>query len=161
MGHLGLIAYVTEEGTIRVIHVRSAEPSATIPTLSKHYQEFSKVKDLVNLGDCESVEAKVYPREGTPHSFENPQDDVTLFYARDGSENQIVKIREYDFDTDYDLEEEKKNVHMEALYMFMDNKWFYADIDSDFEFRPVIIKKRPRGRAPNGKKWCEINGKWV
>ena len=75
MGHRAYVGYVTQDGKVRAIYVHWATPESTIPVLLKHYHDFDKVKDLVNLGGCSGIEKEV----GASHSFDNPQDGVTTF----------------------------------------------------------------------------------
>lgn len=141
MGHRAYVGYVTQDGKVRAIYVHWATPESTIPVLLKHYHDFAKVKDLVNLGGCSGILKEVFPREGASHSFDNPQDDVTRFYIRDrGDDPEDNSYKEYDSVANFS--EERFDVFIESMYLFKDNKWFYAATlgvkpGSNFDFRPA------------------------
>ena len=138
MGHRAYVGYVTEDGRVRAIYVHWATPEWTIPMLLKHYHDFAKVKDLVNLGGCSGIGKEVFPREGASHSFDNPQDGVTIFYMRDrGDDPENNSYKEYDSVANFS--EERFDVFIESMYLFKDNKWFYAPTHTnpDFDFRPA------------------------
>lgn len=145
MGHRAYVGYVTEDGRVRAIYVHWATPEPTIPVLLKHYHDFAKVRDLVILGGCSCIAEEVFPREGAPHSFDNPQDGVTTFYMRDrGDDPEGNTYKEYDSVANFS--EERFDVFIESMYLFKDNKWLYAptlgyDEDtnpgSNFDFRPA------------------------
>ena len=143
MGYRAYVGYVTQDGKVRAIYVHWANPESTIPVLLKHYHDFTKVKDLVNLGGCCRIDKEVFPREGASHSFDNPQDGVTKFYMRDrGDDPEGNAYKEYDSVANFS--EARFDVFIEAMYLFKDNKWFYAatleyntNPGSNFDFRPA------------------------
>ena len=145
MGHQAYVGYVTQDGKVRAIYVHWANPESTIPVLLKHYHDFAKVKDLVNLGGCSEIEKEVFPREGASHSFDNPQKGVTRFYMRDrGDDPEHHSYKEYDSVANFS--EERFDVFIESMYLFKDDKWFYAatlhyergiHTGVNFDFRPA------------------------
>ena len=53
--------------------------------LLEHYDS-SKANHLVALGDISSLCTDVFVAEGVEHSFDNPAENITIFYGRDRGE---------------------------------------------------------------------------
>ena len=56
--------------------------------LLEHYDS-SKANHLVALGDMSSLRPNVEIPEGKEHSFDEPLEDVTVFYGRDRKESGV------------------------------------------------------------------------
>lgn len=54
--------------------------------LREHYQDEAKVRALIALGDCSSVDERPSPDSDEPHTFDRPANGVTVAYARDRGE---------------------------------------------------------------------------
>ena len=114
------IAYKTPEGKIRSAYCHyDGYPAHNGEMLRRHYMDADKVKMLVDLGDMSCLRPKVFPTN-TTHSFETPQDEVTIFYGRDRGESD-VGFREYD-----DFAEYVENGE-EYMYFFDGNDWLVND----------------------------------
>lgn len=73
------------DGTISEVYCHyDGYPSHTGKLLTEHYNTLESVEELISFGDMSQLRAKIHPTG--PHSFEYPQDDVTIFYGRDRSE---------------------------------------------------------------------------
>lgn len=60
--------------------------------LLEHYNS-SKANQLVALGDMSTLRKEIEIPEGTEHSFDKSNDDITVFYGRDrGEENTSWKV---------------------------------------------------------------------
>ena len=55
--------------------------------LFNYYTEEEEVADLVHKGDISSLGKKLYPDTFKPHTFDDPQPDVTVCYHRDRGES--------------------------------------------------------------------------
>ncbi len=61
--------------------------------LHTHYRKHSKCKSLVKLGNLSSLRRKIRPVKGIIHTYENPQEEVTVAYGRDrGEKSQKMHI---------------------------------------------------------------------
>ena len=90
--------------------------------LKQYYTSENKVIDLINHGDIYSLSANIYPDSFKPHTFDNSQDNVCLFYCRDGGNDwedckpivyvvkQLIDLRNID--------------QQEYNYIFMNGKWY-------------------------------------
>lgn len=72
--------------------------------LLMHYNNADLVNELINGGNISSLGASITPNENKPHSFDAPQHDVTIFYARDRGEElntynvfDVVLFEEYNY----------------------------------------------------------------
>ena len=114
------IAYKTPEGKIRAVYCHwDGYPAHNGEMLRRYYTDADKVKMLVDLGQISLLAPKVFPTN-TTHSFDTPQEDVTVFYGRDrGEEN--VGYKEYD-----DFAEYVDNGE-EYMYFFDGTDWIVND----------------------------------
>jgi hypothetical protein len=82
------IAMETEDGTVVSIYCHwdgYVEHNGSI--LHEHYGDPEKVKELIGLGDISFLKPEVTPTG--PHSFDDPQDGVTVAYGRDRRETGV------------------------------------------------------------------------
>jgi hypothetical protein len=56
-------------------------------TLHNHYQDASKVEDLIDLGSISSLGVEVFPDPTKDHSYDDKQEGVTVAYHRDCGED--------------------------------------------------------------------------
>ena len=91
-------------------------PSCVGKILQENYQDESKVKELIALGDISSLEKLVNPESGK-HSYNDPQPGVTVAYYRDrgdiGCETKIG----------FSIKQVEDQIDNEYVYVFEDGKW--------------------------------------
>ena len=88
--------------------------------LLEHYDS-SKANHLVALGDMSSLRPNVEIPEGKEHSFDEPLDDVTVFYNRDRGETGV------DFQVCFsDAEMYDKYEWCEYFYVMKDGTWYVS-----------------------------------
>ena len=78
---------IKEDGRSRVVAVYchfDGYPEGVGRTLVEHYRDREKVKKLVELGALSYLEKELEPKG--PHSFNQPEDEVTVAYHRDRGE---------------------------------------------------------------------------
>lgn len=87
-----------------------------------HYNSQEKAEALIALGDLSSLREKLAPEEGTTHTFDNPQADVTVAYGRDRGET----------DPDYThpktgktVEEVSNKIDCAYIYVFRNGRWMF------------------------------------
>jgi hypothetical protein len=88
--------------------------------LQKHYDS-SQANHIVALGDISSLRKNFEIPEGVEHSFEKPQDDITVFYGRDRGEKNV------DFRTDDSFAkflERVEDCGAEYYYIMKDGVWY-------------------------------------
>jgi hypothetical protein len=89
------IAYKTTRGLTAAYCHWDGYPEGVGATLNEHYQAAYKINQLVIQGDMSYVAPECMPHSKA-HSFENPEDGVTVYYGRDrGEKNTDAK----EFDT--------------------------------------------------------------
>ena len=87
------IAYKTPEGKIRSIYCHwDGYPEHNGEMLVRYYQEARKIAQLIELGSLSSLNKEIHYKG--EHNFNNPQEDVCVFYARDRGEE--LHVSEYD-----------------------------------------------------------------
>lgn len=56
------------------------------PMLSTYYASQERADALVELGDTSFIAKRLLPSKDSDHSFDNPEEDVCIFYHRDRGE---------------------------------------------------------------------------
>ena len=95
-------------------------------TLAEHYQDRAKVEELIALGFLSSLGAEVDPDPASPHSWKNPQSNVTVAYHRDRNDPLEPAIMFKDKDSF--VEEAKGSLWAEFAYLFEDGRWLVCDL---------------------------------
>ena len=104
--------------------------------LNDYYKDINKIRKLINLGDISSLNEEVEPTG--EHSFENPQERVTVAYGRDrGEENTKKQV----FKNYEEFINGLENTWCEYLYLFKEseNKWYYSEIPYT-NYREIVLK---------------------
>ena len=90
MGTRSSIGYITDNGDIRTAYCHyDGYPEHNGRILLDYYTDAAKVKELVELGDMSFLGSKIHPTPGSGHSFDNNENDVTVFYGRDRGEDGV------------------------------------------------------------------------
>lgn len=90
--------------------------------LLDHYSSKERVDKLLSLGNMSCLQANIEPDPSKPHSFEDRQDGVTVFYGRDrgekGEEAKAVDLEEINDPSSW----------IEYCYVYgKDGKWRYFE----------------------------------
>ena len=123
------IGVLNNDGTVTAIYCHwdgYVEHNGQI--LSEHYQEVEKVKELISGGDLSSLRPKIKPTG--EHSFENPQEDVCIYYHRDRDE-QWEQTKPKTYESIIQLYEKLKDSWVEYLYIYIAGDWYYLCINED------------------------------
>lgn len=93
MGTNSLIGFTTPSGKVRNISCcLDGNPSQVGRRLFDHYQDPTKIEQLIALGDISILGAKLAPEPGEEHSLHKYVPGVTLAYHRDdGRELEIYE----------------------------------------------------------------------
>jgi hypothetical protein len=77
-----------EDGSVTSIYCHwDGYPDHNGKILLSNYTEREKVEELITLGSISSLRKDIAPAPGSDHSFEKPQEDVTIAYHRDRGED--------------------------------------------------------------------------
>lgn len=117
------IAIKQKDGTYKSIYCHSdgyLEHNGYI--LYNNYQDPTKIKLLIDLGDLSYLGKYVYPDTTKEHNFSNRQDNVTVAYHRDRNEDLNYLVSK----TKDELIESVSKSDQEFLYIYEDGKWSYA-----------------------------------
>lgn len=91
--------------------------------LKNHYTEEKKIYDLISLGAISSLGKEITP--SSFHSFDSPQENVTVFYNRDRGEKEGVSSMTVKNIYEYETHFEEYN------YLWENGKWFYQKNHGD------------------------------
>lgn len=83
--HCG-IAIKTETGYKSIYCHHDGYPEYMWETLNACYDSKELAEKMISLGDASSIQLVLEPTTET-HSFDNPEDDVCIFYGRDRGED--------------------------------------------------------------------------
>ncbi|KRN88724.1 hypothetical protein IV53_GL000692 [Ligilactobacillus ceti DSM 22408] len=82
--------------------------------LKKYYYQKDKVKKIIELGDCSILAEKLEPTK-KGHSFNNPEENVSIFYGRDRNETNVKAI---DFKNRDELIKQAKDSWADDCYIY-------------------------------------------
>ena len=123
------IGYVNENGSITSAYCHyDGYPQHNGKILKEHYTTLDKVKQLVDGGDMTCLGATCDKPEG--HTWENPVENVTVYYGRDrGEKNVDAKVSP----TKETFVELAKGSWGEYVYIFENGKWSYSEVSCFME----------------------------
>lgn len=76
------------DGTIKSIYCHwDGYPKGNGKTLIEHYTDRAKIESLIALGDLSSLGEQPDPTGRVAHTFEKPEDGITVAYHRDRGED--------------------------------------------------------------------------
>lgn len=96
----------------------NGHPKDMLPVLRENYNSFDLVNRLISMGDASIIEKKIDPDSSLPHTFNNYQDDVCVFYHRDRGDDWF-SCRS----VCYTWKELFKQPAFEYIYIFEDGTW--------------------------------------
>lgn len=93
--------------------------------LLNHYKNREKVEKLISLGDLSALGPNIDPDPSQPHSFDDGQPGVCVFYGRDRGEEGVEPRM-------YNIFSLMIDSWAEYLYIYtLDGKWKVIDIYQD------------------------------
>lgn len=162
MGTRSTIAILNNDGTVKSVYAHwDGYISGNGLILFQHYQDVSKVKELINFGSLSSLAPEVNPPKGMQHSYDKPYEGVTTFYGRDRGESDVspsefASLEEYVKNGDF---QEYDYVFNEA-----ENKWCLLNTQNGKldDLRTVIldsddVSNDVKIEIKNGKLNTELN----
>ena len=98
--------------------------------LDEYYNDINKIKDLIKLGDLSSLREKINPDSTKTHTFDEPQEDVTVAYHRDRNEDW-KHTKSLNCNSLDDLNDKLKYSDIEYIYLYdmKNKKWLWDYID--------------------------------
>jgi hypothetical protein len=93
-------------------------PKTMYPILRDNYGTLELATKLISYGDASSIEAKLEPDPDKPHTFQNYQEDVCVFYHRDRGDSWIECSPAC-----YTKKELFSQSAFEYVYIFEDGQW--------------------------------------
>ena len=92
------IGFEAANGTIvSAYHHYDGYPAGLGYNLIKNYSDADKFREAVALGDASFWGSTPYPTDST-HSFNTPQEDVSIYYGRDRGEENTAPVTFTDFE---------------------------------------------------------------
>ena len=121
MGTRSAIGYKTPEGKIRAKYSHyDGYVAGAGKMLQEHYTQARKIAQMVELGDQSYMDEDVFPTPGSGHSFETPEEGVTIFYGRDRGETNVDA---QEFDTVQEFVEYYTGAGCEYFYLHTAAGW--------------------------------------
>ena len=123
MGTRSAIGYKTPEGKVVAKYSHYDGYVAGVGrTLVEHYQEARKIAQMVELGDQSFLAEEIFPKG--EHSFNKPEEGVTVFYGRDRGEKDVDA---QEFETVQEFVDYYADSGCEYFYLSTPNGWIYHD----------------------------------
>ena len=119
------IGIKNDDGSIDAIYCHhDGYPSYMGKMLNENYNGEELVRELIALGDLSSLCKKLNPTDGSGHSFEHPEKDVTVAYHRDRGEDfnyaHCANVTEF-----WGFMSGLSDIEHEYLYYPKDNLWVH------------------------------------
>lgn len=125
MGTRSAIGYKTETGKVRAKYSHyDGYVAGAGKTLQEHYTQARKIAQMVELGDQSYMDKEIFPMPGSGHSFETPEEGVTIFYGRDRGESNVEAV---EFDTVQEFVEYYADSGCEYFYLHTAAGWIVHD----------------------------------
>lgn len=96
--------------------------------LYENYNSVDKVLKLIKGGDLSSLAEKIEPDTTLPHTFNEPQNNVCVYYKRDRGDKNCepqISFSRKDYDNICD------NSWSDFNYLFKDGRWLYRRCVTD------------------------------
>ena len=134
------IGILNNDGTVTSIYCHwDGHPEHNGVILSEHYTNNKKIEELISNGNLSRLKKDINPDSTKEHSYDNPQENVCVYYHRDRNDS---------------WEEEKPLIHsdeetfardsleswIDYIYLFKDGSWFVCfmyDIDGNCVWEPL------------------------
>jgi hypothetical protein len=125
MGTRSAIGYKTPEGKIRAKYSHyDGYVAGCGKMLQDNYQEARKIAQMVELGDQSYMDKESFPMPSSGHSFNTPEDGVTIFYGRDRGE---TRVEAQEFETVQEFVEYYSGAGCEYFYLHTAAGWIVND----------------------------------
>jgi hypothetical protein len=138
MGTRSAIGYKRRGGKIRAKYSHfDGYVAGAGKTLQEHYQEARKIAQMVELGDQKCMSPEIFPMPGSGHSFETPEEGVTIFYGRDRGESNTDAV---EFDTVQEFVEHYTDSGCEYFYLHTAAGWIVhrLEVGNDANGYPIF-----------------------
>ena len=96
----------------------NGHPKDMLPVLRENYNSFELASDLISFGDASYIAERLEPTEGVEHTFDHPEDGVSVFYYRDRGED-LYSCQS----VCYTRKELFSCMDVEYVYIFEDGQW--------------------------------------
>ncbi len=127
----GVIGYSNTDGSISASYVHfDAGTTKTGQLLHKCHNAGAKASYIAKSGGISYLTNVLVPESGTPHTFNNPQPAVSVFYPRDRNEKR--KIHVYSTPAEY-----RDDLDVQYKYLWINKQW-YVSINSE-GFFPLSV----------------------
>lgn len=100
-------------------------------TLQTYYKSKGKVRSLVRLGWISSLGQHL--AAVGPHSFDKPQDGVTIAYGRDRGETDCKAVT---YSTLKEMASHAADAWAQFIYVFDGKRWHWAPCDDAIDGKP-------------------------
>lgn len=143
------ISLAQEDGTIQQVYVNwDGYVTHNGVILFNYYQEIDKIKELMSLGDLSYLSKEISPKSN--HSFDKPEEGVSIFYARDRGEK---KVNAKKFTNIQEFMRKGNFQNYDYIYREKSKKWYIIDHQNNkFKALKGIIKKELKTLKPQYKK---------
>jgi hypothetical protein len=88
--------------------------------LLDHYSNREKLEQLMSHGELSILKPEIEPNPAKEHSFDNPQENVCVYYGRDRGEIDYQKAKEFT------IKELDESYWKDYIYIYgLDGQWKY------------------------------------
>jgi len=118
------IARLNKDGSVDSVYCHwDGYPEYNGLILSRYYDNPADIDDLIELGDISVLRPRLFPTG--EHTFENPEENVTIFYGRDRGD-EGMEAHHYATLADWEEEICGENSWIEFGYLWNGECWRYC-----------------------------------
>lgn len=142
MGTRSKIAIKRKDGKIESIYCHwDGYPSYNGKILKEHYKTPERVQELIDLGNISSLHEFIKPHPEADHSFDKPQQNVTVAYIRDRGEiEDHNKKQVFDYESLFLKDCLLSDCEFYYLYNEEEQQWYFSAIPYVYEIlEPVLL----------------------
>lgn len=132
------IGILNPDKTIRAVYCHNnGYPDYMGPILIKYHNSKQAAQKIVALGSLSSLQEKLSPETKT-HSFDSPENGVTVAYCRDRGED--LEILRYESIENIVRSAERDGISYIYLYDSNTDKWIYRETHKN-DFKRLAVEK--------------------
>ncbi len=126
MSRGGQIGYAYKDGSVTSVYLHfEATVQQAGQILHKCYNKSAAAREIVKLGAVSYLSSSLFPKTGIPHTFNNPQSDVSVFYHRDRGE----PLHKSSCRT---VEEYRDLTSLQYVYLWINKEWHVSINEQGF-----------------------------
>lgn len=121
------IGKLMKDGSIRAVGCHwDGYPENVGKILYDYHNNEDSIDLILSLGNISALGEKLEPTKGSTHTFDNPEDGVTIFYKRDRNEDYCEPVS-FPNQIAFRQNRDDKLDFPEYFYLWKNNEWTFSN----------------------------------